>query len=91
MTTLTLTLDTRFYLETRSGGRVRFQAERIGLVELIMTMIMFLVSVAMRVIEIESHGRPSYPPRRRAVATKRGIFAVWSWAWLRGVFGGGGL
>jgi hypothetical protein len=52
---------------------------------------MFLVSVAMRVIEIESHARPSYPPRRRAVATKRGIFAVWSWAWLRGVFGGGGL
>jgi hypothetical protein len=88
MTTLTLTLDTRFYLETRSGGRVRFQAERIGLIELIMTVLMFLVSVAMRVIEIEAHGRPSYPPRHRAVPTKRGIYAVWSWAWLRGVIGG---
>lgn len=83
-----LTISTNFYLETRTGGRVRYQAERLGPLELLLTVFLFLVSVVVSVATIEVNARPvTRLPAPRAVATWQGVGAIWTRQWLRGIIG----
>lgn len=88
MTTMQLTINTNFYLETRTGGRVRYQAERLGPLELLLTVFLFLVSVIVSVATIEVNSRPVGLPAPRPVATWQGVGAIWTRQYLRAVFRG---
>jgi hypothetical protein len=83
-----LTINTRFVLETRTGGRCRYQVEALGPLELLLTVFLFLVSVAVSVVKIEADARPvACLPIPRPIATRRAVAGVWARQYFRGVSG----
>jgi hypothetical protein len=79
-------------LTTRSGGEIRYQAIDIGIVDAIHAFVVFLIALwrggvvsasgdAARTI-IDASSTPKRPHGK--AATRRAIFAVWAWQYLRG-------
>jgi hypothetical protein len=89
----TFALDGRMILQTKSGGRVRYQAESIGLIELVFTVTLFFFGVLWGAFSLEMASRPRQTAallaRPESVELWRGSGAgrIWMRSWWHGVTG----